>query len=73
MTPTPFVHTPVVSSVLSSIAYSDSTLELQFRSGALYRYFTVPPAIFQALFTAPSKGTYFNRYVRNSFPHQQVA
>jgi hypothetical protein len=36
-------RTTVDSSVLSSIGYSnDATLELEFRTGAIYRYFAYP-------------------------------
>ena len=64
----------VVSSLLLSIGYSvDATLELEFRSGAIYRYFAVPHAVFDGLIVAESKGAYFNRYVRNRFPYQSLA
>lgn len=64
----------VVSSVLASVQYSiDATLVLQFRSGAIYRYFAVPEIVFQALIAAESKGTYFNRNLRNRFPYQRLA
>jgi KTSC domain len=64
----------VRSSLLASIAYSiHSTLELEFRSGALYRYFAVPPAVAAALLAADSKGRYFNRYIRNQFRYQRLA
>jgi hypothetical protein len=64
----------VVSSLLSSIGYSiEATLELEFRSGAIYRYFAVPQAVFQDLIAAESKGAYFNRHVRNRFRYQRLA
>ena len=64
----------VVSSLLSSIGYSiEATLDLEFRSGAIYRYFAVPQAIFQDLIAAESKGAYFNRHVRNCFRYQRLA
>ena len=67
-------RTAVVSSLLSSIGYSiEATLELEFRSGAIYRYFAVPQAIFQDLIAAESKGAYFNRHVRNRFRYQRLA
>ena len=63
----------VVSSLLSSMAYSiDATIELEFRSGAIYRYFAVPHAVFQGLIAAESKGAYFNRHVRNRFRYQRL-
>ena len=64
----------VVSSVLASVQYAiDAPLVLQFRSGAIYRYFAVPETVFQALIAAESKGTYFNRNLRNRFPYQRLA
>jgi hypothetical protein len=68
------LYTTLDSSLLKAAAYSsDETLQLEFRTGPVYRYFGVPSAIFQNLITATSKGAYFNRNVRNSFPHQRVA
>ena len=67
------MRTPVDSSLLSSIGYSiDATLELEFRSGAIYRYFVVPQTIFEGLIGAESKGAYFNRNVRNRFRYQRL-
>jgi KTSC domain len=66
--------TPVRSSVLTSVAYGrDQTLQLQFRSGAVYRYFAVPPTVFRALLSAESKGTYFNQSIRDRFRYQRLA
>jgi len=67
------LYTALDSSLLAAAAYStDETLELQFRSGAVYRYFAVPPAVFQNLIVATSKGTHFNRNIRNNFRYQRV-
>ena len=68
----PAAHTTVVSSLLSSMRYSiEAILELEFRSGAIYRYFAVPPAVVEGLIAAESKGAYFNRYIRNHFRCQR--
>ena len=68
------MRTSVASSLLSSIGYSvDATLELEFRSGAIYRYFAVPQAVFNGFIVAESKGAYFNRHVRTRFRGQRVA
>ena len=65
---------PLDSSLLKAVAYStDETLQLEFRTGPVYRYFRVPPTIFQKLMTATSKGAYFNRNIRNSFRYLRVA
>jgi len=61
------------SSVLKQASYaSDETLELEFPTG-VYRYFGVPCTVFENLMLAPSKGAYFNRNIRDNFPHQRVA
>ena len=69
----PHQRRAVASSLLSSIGYStEAMLELEFRSGAIYRYFAVPHALFQQLIAAESKGAYFNRHVRNRFRYQRL-
>ena len=74
MNQSPLLRTAVESSVLASVAYGrDQTLQLEFRSGALYRYFSVPRTVFRALLSAESKGTYFNRSIRNRFRYQRLA
>ena len=67
------VRIPVESSLLSSVSYFNTTLELQFRNGAIYQYFAVPSDIFQGLVNAKSKGTYFNQHIRDRFQHQRLA
>lgn len=68
------VRTPVQSSLLSSIRYSiDATLDLEFRSGAIYRYFAVPQAVSEGLIAAESKGAFFNRNVRSRFRYHRLA
>ena len=74
MTQTQGVPIALHSSVLAAAAYAtDGTLQLQFRNGTIYLYFAIPPAVFQDLIAASSKGTYFNRNIRNRFRHQRVA
>ena len=74
MSPSQGARTAVESSVLSSVGYStDASLELEFRSGAIYRYFAVPRPVFEELIAAESKGVYFNRYVRDRFRYQRLA
>jgi hypothetical protein len=64
---------PLDSALLASVGYSrQAVLEIEFRTGTIYRYFLVPQAIFDGLLTAPSKGTYFNRYIRNKFREERV-
>jgi len=64
----------VDSSLLSSIECSNhQTLDLEFHSGATYRYFGVPEPLVEGLLGAESKGSYFNRNIRNRFPYQRLS
>ena len=65
---------PVDSTLLASVSYdvAGSILQLQFRDGAIYRYFAVPAAIRNGLLAADSKGTYFNRKIRNCFRYVRI-
>jgi hypothetical protein len=46
---------------------SQSILDLEFRDGAVYRYLDVPVTVCDELLAADSKGTYFNRCIRNCY------
>jgi KTSC domain len=65
---------PVASSLLASVAYDADhcILQLEFHSGAVYRYFDVPLSIYQQLMAADSKGSYFNHSIRGCFLHKFV-
>ena len=65
---------PVDSTLLASVAYDagQSVLYLGFRDGASYLYFEVPESVHQELLAADSKGTYFNRHIRNCFRYERV-
>ena len=64
---------PVDSSWIRTVTYaSDATLTVRFRSGAVYRYFTVPRSILEGFLAAPSKGAYFTQRIRGAFPHTQL-
>jgi hypothetical protein len=71
MTPTQAGPVAVDSSLLASVTYdgSESFLQLEFRDGAIYRYFAVPFAVYDDLLAADSKGSYFNRRIRGRFRH----
>jgi hypothetical protein len=65
---------PVSSSSIASVGYEAglATLEVEFASGAVYRYFAVPAAVHVQLMSAPSKGAFLNRFVRDVFPFARV-
>jgi hypothetical protein len=66
--------TAVVSTTLSTVAYDSirNLLQLEFRSGVVYRYFGIPSAVHEALLAAPSKGNYFNRAIRGRYAYVRV-
>ena len=67
--------TDVESTTLATVAYDKARglLELEFRSRAIYQYFGVAAAVHQALLGAPSKGSYFNQFIRGRFPYSRAS
>jgi hypothetical protein len=67
--------TAVGSTTLATVAYHEDRelLQLEFRSRAIYQYFGVPAAVYEALLQAPSKGRYFNRAIRGRFLYRLVS
>jgi hypothetical protein len=60
---------PVDSTVIAAVAYSpESALDIEFTSGARYRYFAVPAQLFHEFLSADSKGVFFNRRIRPYYP-----
>jgi hypothetical protein len=62
------------STSLNAATYQDQSafLELEFRSGAIYRYGGVPAQTYQELLLAESKGRYFNQHVRGRFTYVKI-
>ena len=67
--------TAVESTTLATVAYDRARelLQLVFRSRAIYQYFGVAAAVHEGLLGAPSKGSYFNRFIRGRFPYSLVS
>ncbi len=65
----------VESTTLATAGYGEAgeLLQLEFRSGAVYPYFGVPPAVYGALLEAPSKDQYFHRAIRGRFAYRVVS
>jgi hypothetical protein len=65
---------PVESSSLVSIGFDRGArvLEIEFRSGASYRYLEVPPAVFEEMKKASSKGRFFARFIRGKYEFQRL-
>jgi hypothetical protein len=60
---------PVDSTVIAAVTYSDeATLDVEFTSGARYRYFAVPAQLFHEFLAADSKGVFFNQRIKPHYP-----
>ena len=64
----------VRSSNVRSIGYdaTSSTLEVEFNSGGVYQYSSVPEAVYVALMRASSKGHYLNDHIKDRYHCQHV-
>ncbi len=68
-------RTPLNSTSLAWSQYHPRRrwLDIEFRTGKLYRYFNVPARSYRELLAADSKGRYFNSNIRNSFSYQDLS
>ena len=68
-----FTRIAVDSRSIATLGYDPiaGVLEVAFRRGPVYRYLHVPWMLLAAFLAAPSKGAFFNTYVRDRFPHQR--
>jgi hypothetical protein len=71
---TPMFRDPVSSSMTAAIGYSEdnAVLEVEFVSGALYRYLGVGPDMYEKLCAAHSVGRYFNEHIKDAYPWECV-
>ncbi len=67
-------RTPVESASLVSVGYdaAASELEVEFRTGAVYRYAGVPSDVHAWLMRSRSKGGIFNRLIRDRYAVRDV-
>ena len=65
---------PVSSSNLAAVGYDPptETLRVEFLNGSLYEYKAVPQGVYDELMAAPSHGSYFNRFIRNSYAYERI-
>ena len=64
----------VSSSAIAAVGYDDAsgTLEVEFRSGELYRYFDVDPADADDLHEAESPGAYLNEWIKPRYRYEHI-
>jgi hypothetical protein len=64
----------ILSSGLKSVGYDAlaHVLEVELQSGPVSRYFDVPPPVYEALMSAPSKTRYFNDNVAGKYEFRPI-
>lgn len=70
----PSTQIQVESTSLTAVGYdkAHAHLEVEFRSGARYRYASVPADVFTRLVEAESKGRFFNEHVRSCYAYERL-
>lgn len=65
---------PAKSSSIVGVGYdpNSKTLEIQFVSGEVYRYFDVPPEVHSNLVNSESKGHFFMAHIRDVYRYTKV-
>ena len=60
----------VSSSNIMSAGYDSAseTMEIEFKDGAVYQYYNVNEHLYEQFKSAPSKGQFFNIYIKNAVP-----
>jgi hypothetical protein len=64
----------VKSVILNSVGYDEGTktLEIEFKTGLVYRYSGVPLKVYNDLMLFPEMGKYFSEKIRPRFHTKQV-
>lgn len=67
-------RTRIDSQAIASAGYDAQTavLEVEFRTGEVYRYFAVPPSVHRKLLDAESAGRFFGERIRGVYPEEHV-
>jgi hypothetical protein len=62
------------STVIADFSYSERNAELvvKFRSGKRYAYERVPSVVYVEFCNAGSKGSFFNRQIRDRYPTRRL-
>lgn len=64
----------VTSSTIGAVGYEkeSSTLEVEFKTGAVYQYFDVPEPLYRRFMQASSKGKFFAAEIKAEFKYSRV-
>jgi hypothetical protein len=62
----------VESSMIRSFGFEISTLEIEFKSGAIWQYFDVPESIYYEMKAASSCGKFWHANIKGQYAESQV-
>lgn len=66
------------SSTIHKVEYleKEKALEIEFRTGNVYRYYNVPPRLWKVfqlyIEVEGSAGSFFNEYIKNNFTSEKI-
>jgi len=60
------------SSMIRSFGFENSTLEVEFKSGAIWQYFDVPESVYYEMKAASSCGKFFLANIKGQYSESQV-
>lgn len=63
---------PVSSSFIAAIGWANGTLQVELLNGRVYEYYRVPYSTYSAFLSAPSKGRYFNTFIRGRYAYRRI-
>ncbi|WP_236796229.1 KTSC domain-containing protein [Amycolatopsis sp. GM8] len=65
---------PVASSVIRAVGYDPArrALDVEFRSGQVYRYENVESAVYKEFMAAESKGRFFNLHIQYAYEFERL-
>lgn len=63
---------PVASTSIAAAGYEAGCLFIAFRAGGVYRYDGGPEAVAYAFGQSPSKGRYYQSFIRGRYPSARV-
>ena len=65
----------VNSSNLFGVDYDSwrETLTIEFHSGGVYEYYSVPHSVYAGLMSADSHGGYFHQHIKSRYSYRRIA
>lgn len=63
---------PMPGDRIDSFGYSDGTLYILFKTGALYAYYNVPPQECQNFMSAALPGEYLDEHIKGVYTYERL-